>query len=112
MTSHWDLNSSAYAPYPYGLFSWSAQISRSIVMLTASGLSLALVSRSQRLLQLATGDPLTGLFNREYVDDRLAIELSRACRYGKTLTVAVIDADHFKLLNDRHGHAAGDVVLK
>ena len=109
---HWDLNSPAYAPYPYGLFSWSAQISRLIMMLTASALSIALVSRSQRLLQLATSDPLTGLFNRGYVDDRLAMELSRAQRYGKSLTVAVIDADHFKALNDTHGHAAGDMVLK
>jgi two-component system, cell cycle response regulator len=108
----WDLNSPAYAPYPYGLFSWSAQISRLIMMLTASALSIALVSRSQRLLQLATSDPLTGLFNRGYVDDRLAMELNRAQRYGKALTVAVVDADHFKVLNDAHGHAAGDVVLK
>jgi diguanylate cyclase (GGDEF)-like protein len=110
--SHWDLNSSSYAPYPYGLFSWSAQISRLIMMLTAAALSLALVSRSQKLLQLATGDPLTGLFNRGYVDDRLAIELSRAGRYGKPLAVAVIDADRFKSLNDTYGHSAGDVVLK
>jgi len=110
--SHWDLNSASYAPYPYGLFSWSAQISRLIMMLTASALSLALVSRSQKLLQLATGDPLTGLFNRGYVDDRLAIELSRAHRYGKPLAVAVIDADRFKSLNDTYGHSAGDVVLK
>jgi two-component system, cell cycle response regulator len=109
---HWDLNSAAYAPYPYGMFSWSAQISRLIMMLTASALSIALVSRSQRLLQAATSDPLTGLFNRGYVDDRVAMELSRAQRYGKALTVAVVDADHFKALNDTHGHAAGDVVLK
>src|SRR5215470_13553723 len=109
---HWNLNSEAYAPYPYGLFSWSAQVSRLIMMLTASALSIALVSRSQRLLQLATSDPLTGLFNRGYVDDRLAIELSRARRYGNVLTLAVIDADRFKALNDTHGHAAGDFVLK
>ena len=109
---HWDLNSAAYAPYPYGMFSWSAQISRLIMMLTVSALSIALVSRSQRLLQAATSDPLTGLFNRGYVDDRVAMELSRAQRYGKALTVAVLDADHFKALNDTHGHAAGDVVLK
>lgn len=109
---HWDLNSVAYAPYPYGMFSWSAQISRLIMMLTASALSIALVSRSQRLLHLATSDSLTGLFNRGYVDDRLAMEVSRAQRYGKALTLAVIDADHFKALNDTHGHAAGDIVLK
>ena len=110
--SHWDLNNPSYAPFPYGVFSWSSQISRLIMMLTASALSLALVSRSQRLLQLATSDPLTLLFNRGYVDDRLAIELSRAGRYNQPLTLAVIDADHFKQLNDTHGHPAGDVVLK
>jgi two-component system cell cycle response regulator len=110
--THWDLNSPIYAPYPYGLFGWSNEISRLIIMLTASALSLALVSRSQKLLHLATSDPLTGLFNRGYIDDRLAIELSRARRYRKPLTIAVIDADRFKSLNDTHGHSAGDLVLR
>jgi diguanylate cyclase (GGDEF)-like protein len=60
---------------------------------------------------LATSDPLSSLFNRGYVNDRLRIELSRARRYGKELAVAVIDADHLKALNDTHGHLAGDTVL-
>jgi two-component system, cell cycle response regulator len=110
--THWDLNNPIYSPYPYGLFSWSAQISRLIIMLLAAAISLSLVSRSQRLLQLATSDSLTALFNRGYVDDRLAIELGRARRYGKLLTIAVIDADHFKALNDAHGHPVGDLVLQ
>jgi two-component system, cell cycle response regulator len=110
--TRWDLNSPLYAPYPYGLFSWSAQISRLIMMLTASALSLALVARSQKLLRMATSDPLTGLFNRGYVDDRFAIELSRARRHGQQLTLAVIDVDRFKSLNDTHGHSAGDLVLR
>jgi diguanylate cyclase (GGDEF)-like protein len=111
-STHWDLNSPAYAPYPYGQFAWNNQVSRLIILLTASALSLALVARSQRLLQMATRDPLTGLFNRGYVDDRLAVELSRARRYGNMLCVAVIDADRFKSLNDTHGHMAGDEVLR
>jgi two-component system cell cycle response regulator len=110
--THWDLNSPIYAPYPYGVFDWASQISRLILMLTASALSFAVVSRSQRLLQLATSDPLTGLFNRSYVEDRFAIEMSRARRYGRPLTLAVIDADRFKALNDAHGHSAGDAVLR
>ena len=110
--THWDLNNPMYAPFPYGQFDWSNQISRLIIMLTASVLSLALVARSQRLLQLASTDPLTGLHNRGYVDDRFANELSRARRYNKPLTIAVIDADRFKLLNDTHGHPAGDLVLQ
>ena len=109
---HWRLNDPQYAPYRYGLFSWGTEISRLIMMLAASALSIVLVSRSQRLLYLATCDPLTGLFNRGYVDDRLAVEMSRARRYRKQLTLAVIDADRFKSLNDAHGHAAGDMVLR
>lgn len=110
--AHWDLNSQTYAPYPYGMFSWSAQIARFILLLIASALSFFLVYRSQKLLQLATTDVLTGLFNRGHVDDRFALELSRARRYGKPLTIAVIDVDHFKSLNDAHGHVAGDSVLR
>jgi two-component system cell cycle response regulator len=110
--TRWDLNNAIYSPYPYGLFSWSAQISRLIMMLTASALSLALVARSQKLLRMATSDPLTGLFNRGYVDDRFAIELSRARRHRRQLTLAVIDVDRFKSLNDTHGHSAGDLVLR
>jgi two-component system cell cycle response regulator len=110
--THWDLNNPKYAPFPYGMFGWSNEVSRLIFMLTASALSLALVARSQKLLELATRDPLTGLFSRGYVDDRFAVELSRARRYGKVLTIAVIDADRFKSLNDTHGHLAGDLALR
>lgn len=110
--THWDLNSPKYAPFEYGMFGWSNEVSRLIIMLTASALSLALVARSQRLLQMATRDPLTGLFSRGYVDDRFAVELSRARRYNKVLSIAVIDADRFKLLNDTHGHMAGDLALR
>jgi diguanylate cyclase (GGDEF)-like protein len=110
--THWDLNNPSYAPYAYGLFGWSAQISRLIIMLTASALSFSLVARSQKLLQLATSDQLTGLLNRGSVDDRFTVELSRAKRYGTPLTIAVIDADRFKSLNDTHGHPSGDLVLR
>jgi diguanylate cyclase (GGDEF)-like protein len=109
---HWDLNSPMYAPYPYGMFGWSAQQSRLIILVAASVLSLALVYRSQTLLQMATSDPLTGLFNRGYMDERMALETGRAGRYDRLLTIAVIDVDHFKALNDTHGHLSGDMVLR
>ena len=77
---HWDLNNPMYSPYPYGMFSWSAQQSRLIILVAASVLSLSLVYRSQTLLQMATSDPLTGLFNRRYLEEALSLEVQRAKR--------------------------------
>jgi two-component system, cell cycle response regulator len=109
---HWDLNNASYAPFPYGMFDWASEISRLIQMMVAAALSLLLVARSSKLLRMATSDPLTGLFNRGYIDDRLNVELSRARRYRQQLTLAVIDVDRFKSLNDTYGHTAGDAVLR
>ena len=61
---------------------------------------------------LATVDPLTGIANRQAVLARLEEELLRANRYRRQLSVIIIDLDHFKRLNDAHGHAAGDAVLR
>ena len=57
-------------------------------------------------------DPLTGLFNRRYMDESLERELSRAARDKLPLSLLMIDIDHFKKLNDTYGHQAGDEVLK
>jgi two-component system cell cycle response regulator len=57
-------------------------------------------------------DPLTGCFNRRAIMERLGSELSRARREGRPLGVAMVDVDHFKCVNDAHGHAAGDAVLR
>jgi len=56
-------------------------------------------------------DGLTGLFNRRYLDRRLGEEVATARRYGRPLSVLMLDFDHFKLVNDRFGHQAGDAVL-
>ncbi len=108
----WDLNNELYAPFTYGMFDWSSQISRLILLFAASLLSSAVVARTQQLLRLSTSDPLTGLFNRGYFDERMAVELSRACRYQQPLSIAMMDVDHFKAFNDLHGHAAGDTALR
>jgi diguanylate cyclase (GGDEF)-like protein len=57
-------------------------------------------------------DPLTGLLNHRAFYERLAQELARAERAGDVVTVAVIDIDNFKMINDRHGHLAGDTALR
>ncbi len=67
---------------------------------------------NERLQQLALTDPLTGLFNRRALDQVLAHELLRHKRTQKPFAVMMIDVDHFKILNDTCGHAAGDDVLR
>ncbi|HSM12755.1 MAG TPA: histidine kinase N-terminal 7TM domain-containing protein [Thermoanaerobaculia bacterium] len=60
----------------------------------------------------AMRDALTGLFNRRYLDETLPREVARAERSGEPLSLVLLDLDHFKQLNDAHGHAAGDEVLR
>lgn len=57
-------------------------------------------------------DPLMGLFNRRYFDQRLQQEVARARRYALPLSLMMVDVDHFKRVNDTHGHQAGDEVLR
>lgn len=64
------------------------------------------------LRQLATRDELTGLLNRREFDRILNEEQERALRFGHPLALVMLDIDHFKSVNDRHGHPAGDVVLR
>jgi two-component system cell cycle response regulator len=69
--------------------------------------------RAQAQLQhQATHDSLTGLWNRAMVHTQLELELGRAARSGEPLALIVADLDRFKQVNDRHGHAAGDDVLR
>ncbi|MGC2854310.1 diguanylate cyclase [Novispirillum sp. DQ9] len=68
--------------------------------------------RTQELATQAQTDMLTGMFNRRGFQDRAEAELARSGRYGTELSVLVGDIDHFKLVNDNHGHALGDVALR
>jgi diguanylate cyclase (GGDEF)-like protein len=70
-----------------------------------------LVQSEARLRELSIRDPLTGLFNRRYLEEALAIELIRAERKRSPIGIIIADIDHFKRFNDTHGHAAGDAVL-
>ncbi len=61
--------------------------------------------------QLATTDALTGLTNRRAFSDSIKLEITRARRYGFRMALLLFDIDHFKKINDRHGHGVGDLVL-
>jgi len=65
-----------------------------------------------RVESLAIMDPLTGLYNRRRFENIFTSEFKRATRYQLPLTCMMIDIDHFKLINDSHGHQEGDAVLK
>jgi diguanylate cyclase (GGDEF)-like protein len=65
-----------------------------------------------KLQEQAVRDSLTGLFNRRYLEETLQREIARAFRSGRPLGVVMIDIDHFKALNDTHGHRAGDMALQ
>lgn len=80
-------------------------------MLRIRGLTQALEDRTRALDRLAKVDPLTGLLNRRVLNDDLPTELARARRYRRALSLFMLDVDHFKAVNDRHGHDVGDQVL-
>jgi diguanylate cyclase (GGDEF)-like protein len=64
------------------------------------------------LEELSAKDPLTGAYNRRVCEERLAEDVARVERGGETLTLAALDADRLKEINDRYGHAAGDACLR
>jgi diguanylate cyclase (GGDEF)-like protein len=68
--------------------------------------------KNKELTELAITDGLTGLYNHRFIQERLEFEFKRAKRYGGNLSCLMIDIDHFKLLNDTHGHQCGDFVLR
>lgn len=88
--------------------------SRAYLELMAEALGLALANQRLRdaLLEKALFDPLTGLRNRHHLDDALHTLMSQAVNNGNPMSCLMIDIDHFKNINDRFGHDAGDQVIK
>ena len=66
----------------------------------------------EELRALSITDSLTGIHNRRYFQDRLRAEMARLNRTNGALSVIMLDIDHFKRINDKHGHAVGDAVLQ
>jgi diguanylate cyclase (GGDEF)-like protein len=69
-------------------------------------------NEAESLYELSVLDPLTGLFNRRFLENRLSAEMDRSRRLQSPLIVMLLDLDNFKVMNDRLGHAAGDLALK
>ncbi|MGE5049012.1 MAG: diguanylate cyclase [Deltaproteobacteria bacterium] len=66
----------------------------------------------RKLVDAALREPLTGLYSRRHFQERFAAEVAVAHRHGRPLSLLLVDVDHFKRVNDRYGHLAGDEVLK
>ncbi|OHB26364.1 MAG: hypothetical protein A2X84_07260 [Desulfuromonadaceae bacterium GWC2_58_13] len=78
----------------------------------AERLAGELMEANAKLREMAFRDGLTGLYNHRYFQELLTREMSRAVRYGSTLSLMMFDIDHFKLVNDAYGHPGGDVILR
>lgn len=81
-------------------------------LLNLLGHHVATIFENARLFESATFEGLTGILRREAILEQLDRELQRALRYRRPLALALADLDHFKAVNDRHGHLAGDLLLK
>ncbi|MDP1896337.1 MAG: GGDEF domain-containing protein, partial [Sulfurimicrobium sp.] len=68
--------------------------------------------RTEEIEKLSNTDGLTGLWNRRHLEEMLKQEFQRASRHGHSLTVMLLDLDHFKHVNDTYGHLGGDEVLR
>jgi diguanylate cyclase (GGDEF)-like protein len=76
------------------------------------GLALYVTKLNRTIKEQAIRDPLTGVYNRRYLDETLPREIARAQRELSDLSLVMLDLDHFKVVNDTHGHSVGDLVLK
>ena len=88
-------------------------VDQQLAVAIGEGIKLALfnIELREELREQAIHDPLTGLYNRRYLEDSLTRELYRAQRQNTSLCVSMLDIDHFKVINDTFGHAAGDALL-
>lgn len=83
-----------------------------VFLLFAMRLMRQLQTAQEKIATLAVTDELTGLANRRHFFERMQEELDRAVRYDTNLSMIMLDIDHFKVVNDTHGHPVGDIVLK
>ncbi len=97
------------ADAPGGL--WEARERLAVTLAKQIGPAIASLRLRDTLRAQSIRDPLTGLFNRRYMEESLERELHRAARRSSGMSVMMLDIDHFKLFNDTYGHEAGDAML-
>ena len=85
---------------------------RPVILSARVDTHITLKRQQDRLLQLAMHDQLTGLYNRHYMLEMVDQRIARARRHNTPLTTLIIDLDHFKKINDTHGHIVGDQILE
>jgi diguanylate cyclase (GGDEF)-like protein len=106
----------AYGAFTYGLdapfVEPETQVVRIGLLLGMAAIGVIVNRRMQIPHVLSANDSLTGLLNRHAFDDRWNSEVARARRYGRPISIAVLDIDYFKQFNDRHGHGGGDTALE
>ncbi len=110
VASSWVDIATRHTPGTPGVLAWNFSVQLGVFL----ALVLLLWALKRRLLaeqQLARTDPVTGLSNRRAFLEMALVEMERARRTGRPLTVAYLDADDFKAVNDEYGHAQGDAVL-
>jgi diguanylate cyclase (GGDEF)-like protein len=99
--------------YSYDMIKWAwVTITNFCVAFVAAFMMETIRRREARLRELVVRDALTGLYNRHYFNYRLNSEIQRAKRYGRSLSLLILDVDDFKKYNDEHGHLAGDALLR
>lgn len=90
---------------------WAFGITLGLVVFI-SFITLYIYRLNRKIKEQAIRDPLTGLYNRHYLSETLPHELALASREGYSVAFVMLDLDHFKIINDTYGHAAGDLVLQ
>lgn len=117
--SSWLLHSGTInpGPVPLGVILVNVAIAQLIYVVLLLAISrlrsdyLRTRERADWMQQIASTDPLTGVANRRALNERLVASVSLLERHGQPLSVLLLDVDHFKPINDQHGHATGDSVL-
>jgi diguanylate cyclase (GGDEF)-like protein len=110
------LSAALTVPTVVALFPLSAAVvicvSLGLTWVVSAWLVFAVTEQSRRLRDMAITDPLTGAFNRRYLEEQAAQAMNAWRRYRHPATMLLLDIDHFKRINDKHGHTVGDLAIK